>query len=96
VLLQGCALGKPVVVSRTRAIADGYGLVDGETCRLVPPGDAAALARAVQELLADERAATALGQRARAHVERRLGWDRFVGAVGDVLRETALRRQETA
>lgn len=96
VLLQALALGKPVVVSRTRAIADGYGLGDGETCRLVPPGDADAFAAAVEELLSDERAATALGQRARAHVERRLGWGRYVAGLADVLRQTARPRQETA
>ena len=38
-LLQAMAHGKPVVVSRTAAIAEGYGLEDGENCRLVPPGD---------------------------------------------------------
>jgi hypothetical protein len=36
VLLQAMALGKPVVVSRTAAIADGYQLEDGVNCRLVP------------------------------------------------------------
>jgi glycosyltransferase involved in cell wall biosynthesis len=96
VLLQALALGKPVVVSRTRAIADGYGLVDGETCRLVAPGDAAALATAVHELVADEDAAAALGERARAHAERRLGWDRYVAALREILHETAFRRHETA
>ena len=40
VLLQAMALAKPVVVTRTKAIASGYGLVDGENCRLVEPGDA--------------------------------------------------------
>ena len=39
VLLQAMALEKPVVVTRTSAIATGYGLVDGENCRLVAPGD---------------------------------------------------------
>ena len=55
VLLQAMALGKPVVVTRTAAIATGYGLVDGENVRLVAPGDAAAFGRAVVELLRDER-----------------------------------------
>ena len=31
-----------MVVSRTGAIATGYGVVNGENCRLVEPGDAAA------------------------------------------------------
>jgi len=42
VLLQALALGKPVVVSHTAAIADGYGLEDGGNCLLVEPGDPAA------------------------------------------------------
>ena len=46
-LLQAMASGKPVVVSRTAAIAHGYHLEDGSNCRLVPPGDAAALEDAV-------------------------------------------------
>ena len=40
VLLQAMALAKPVVVTRTAAIATGYGLVDGENVRLAVPGDA--------------------------------------------------------
>ena len=36
-LLQAMACGKPVVVTRTAAIARGYHLEDGVNCRLVPP-----------------------------------------------------------
>ena len=72
VLLQAMALGKPVVVTRTKAIASGYGLVDGENCRLVEPGDAAAFQRALGEVLRDEWHARALGARARATVEAEL------------------------
>ena len=47
VLLQAMALGKPVVVTRTAAIATGYGLEDGANVPCSsPPGDAAALRRA--------------------------------------------------
>ena len=49
VLLQAMALGKPVVVTRTAAIAAGYGLVDGENVRFAVPGDAATFAAAVAE-----------------------------------------------
>jgi hypothetical protein len=38
----GAGTRKPVVVSRTGAISTGYGVVDGENCRLVEPGDAVA------------------------------------------------------
>ena len=66
VLLQAMALAKPVVVTRTAAIATGYGLVDGDNVRLVAPGDAAAFGRALVEVLGDGSAARALGVR-RAH-----------------------------
>jgi glycosyltransferase involved in cell wall biosynthesis len=97
VLLQALAMAKPVVVTRTVAIAVGYGLVDGDTCRLVPPGDVAGFARAVDELLSDAEAAAALGRRGRAHVERNLTWRRYADSVCDtvlaaatgVARETA-------
>ena len=47
-LLQAMACGKPVVVTRTAAIARGYHLEDGVNCRLVPPGDLGALEHAVR------------------------------------------------
>lgn len=85
VLLQAMAMGKPVVVSRTEAIARGYGLEDGVNCRLVPPGDAGAIERAVHDLLADAEAAAARGTRARETVERRHSWDRYTDAVRELL-----------
>jgi glycosyltransferase involved in cell wall biosynthesis len=85
VLLQALALGKPVVVTRTRAIASGYGLVDGANCRLVPPGDQEALTSAVADLLGDDEQARALGSAARAHVERDLTWGRYVERIEALL-----------
>ena len=96
-LLQAMALGRPVVVTRTAAIAGGYGLVDGETCRLVPPGDDAAFERALRDLLDRPEEAAALGARAREHVVRELGWERYVDALETIIREAAVRRaQDTA
>jgi glycosyltransferase involved in cell wall biosynthesis len=88
-LLHAMAAAKPVVVSRTAAIADGYGLVDGANVRLVPPGDDEAFAAAVEQLLADPVAAAALGARARETVERELGWERYAGTLAGILREAA-------
>jgi glycosyltransferase involved in cell wall biosynthesis len=85
VLLQAMALGKPVVVTRTQAIAAGYGLVDGENCRLVPPGDGNAFERALADLLRDGERGEALGKAARATVERDLSWDRYVGRMEEIL-----------
>jgi glycosyltransferase involved in cell wall biosynthesis len=85
VLLQAMAMGKPVVVSRTKAIAGGYGLEDGINCRLVEPGDALELERAIMALLADDAAAAALGARARETVERGLTRDAYAAALWRVL-----------
>jgi glycosyltransferase involved in cell wall biosynthesis len=89
VLLQAMAMGKPVVVSRTEAIGGGYGLEDGVNCRLVEPGDANAFEQAVLDLLADDKAAAALGSRARETVERRHSWDRYTDAIRETLTRVA-------
>ena len=91
VLLQAMALGKPVVVTRTQAIATGYGLVDGENCRLVTPGDAATFERALKDVLRDEWHARSLGARARTTVEAGLTWDNYVDRIEAVLRAASPR-----
>lgn len=92
VLLQAMALGRPVVVSRTRAVADGYGLVDGKTCLLVPPGDPYAFEAAVRGLLDDPEAAEQLGARGRAHVVEHLSWTRYERTLADAVTAVAERR----
>ena len=85
VLLQAMSMAKPVVVSHTDAIADGYLLEDGVNCRFVEPGDLDALERVLLETLTDEEAAASLGARARETVERALSWERFTEALWQVL-----------
>lgn len=51
---------------------------DGVTGLLVPPGDAQALAAALDRLLGDAELAAALGARAREHVLHTFGVERFV------------------
>ena len=85
VLLQAMATGKPVVVSRTAAIATGYQLEDGVNCRLVSPGSLDELDAAVRELLTDESQAAAVGARARETVERSLSWSQYVSTLADLL-----------
>ena len=85
VLLQALALAKPVVVTRTQAIASGYGLVDGENCRLVAPGDGDAFGRALADLLDDDERARSLGAAARATVERGLSRERWLDRIEAVL-----------
>jgi glycosyltransferase involved in cell wall biosynthesis len=89
VLLQAMALGKPVVVSRTSAIATGYGLVDGENCRLVEPGDLGAFVKSVGDVLRDSLHARALGTSARLTVEHDLTWERYVSRIEEHLAAAA-------
>lgn len=90
VLLQAMALGKPVVVTRTRAIANGYDLVDGENCRLVDPGDATGFRRTLAGVLRDEWHARSLGAKARRTVEASLSWGRYVDRIETVLRQACV------
>jgi glycosyltransferase involved in cell wall biosynthesis len=85
VLLQSLALGKPVVVGRTSAIATDYGLVDGENCRLVQPGDAGGFAKSLADVLRDDSHARALGGAGRRTVERELTWGRYVSRLEAIL-----------
>ena len=84
-LLQAMACGKPVVVSRTAAIARGYHLEDGRNCRLVPPGDLAAFEHALLGVLDEPD----LGRRARETVERHHTWQRYAGSLRDLLESAA-------
>ncbi len=82
VLLQAMACGRPVVVSRTQAIATGYGLEDGVNCRPVPPGDPGAFEHALTDALA---AGSELGARARETAEA-FTWERFADRLERILR----------
>jgi glycosyltransferase involved in cell wall biosynthesis len=81
-LLQAMAMAKPVVVSRTEAIATGYALEDRVNCRLVEPGDEEALEQALLEALA---AGSSLGARARETVERDFSWTRYTDTLWEIL-----------
>jgi glycosyltransferase involved in cell wall biosynthesis len=68
VLIEAMALGLPVVASRVGPIPEV--VLDGETGKLVPPGNAAALAQAIRELLESPDTTLTMGQRGRERVER--------------------------
>jgi glycosyltransferase involved in cell wall biosynthesis len=85
VLLQAMAMAKPIVVSRTDAIARGYGLEDGVNCRLILPGDIDAFERALAETVAGAAAAVSFGRRARETVERCFSWERYTDALWEIL-----------
>lgn len=71
-ILEAMACGRPVVSTDVGGVAEAT----GEAARLVPRGDARALAEAVLALAADAPAAAALGRAARARAEA-LDWPRI-------------------
>jgi len=74
--IEAMAHGKPVVAFEVGGIPDW--LSDGETGHLVPRKDAAAMARAIDDLLADPGRARDFGERGRRLVHERFPRDRHV------------------
>src|SRR5205085_11788895 len=62
--VEAMACATPLVVSRAGALPEVVG-ADGECADLVPPGDAAALTRALEALLDDPRRRRRLGESGR-------------------------------
>jgi glycogen synthase len=73
--LEAMACGTPVVASRVGGIPEV--VVEGETGRLVEPGDVAALGQALRETLADPERARRMGEAGRRRVEAHFSWDRI-------------------
>lgn len=78
VLLESMAAGTPVVATRVGGTPEA--VHDGVTGLLVPPGDSAALARAIHLLLADPEFAARLGHSGRQLVRDRFSMDTMVEA----------------
>ena len=73
VLFAGLAFGKPMVLSAVGGFAEVA--EDHGAGHAVPPGDPAALAGAIEELLADPEQRRALGERAAAAAAGPFSWD---------------------
>lgn len=70
--LDAMACAVPCVGTRVEAVPEI--VADGETGLLVPPGDAVALAAALERLISDPLRARAMGARGRARVAARFRW----------------------
>ena len=90
--IEAMAAGLPVVASAVGGLLDL--IVTGRTGILVDPGDAAALAAALESLMTNPAAAHALGAEARREVLSRYSFERMVAAF-EQLYESELRMRTT-
>ena len=77
--IEALAAGRPVVASLTGGVGDW--LQDGANGIAVPPGDERALARALEELLADPSRQSAMGEAGRVLVAERFSPERHVATL---------------
>jgi glycosyltransferase involved in cell wall biosynthesis len=84
---EAMACGLPVIANAGGALPEVVG-TDGAAGRLVPPRDPAALAAAIQDVLADPARAEAMGRAARARVERVFQWRDAAANLVQVFEET--------
>jgi glycosyltransferase involved in cell wall biosynthesis len=82
-ITEAMAMGKAVVVTRTRGQVDV--IRDGESGLYVPPGDPVALRTAIRYLLDNPAEAERMGRAGRATVEAHHTLDRWVSAVAEVV-----------
>jgi mannosyltransferase len=83
-LIEAMSVGAALVASR--AGAAGLVVEDGITGVLTPPGDADALAAALEPLMRDPAAANAMGARGRARVVEKFSLDAEANHIADVYR----------
>jgi glycosyltransferase involved in cell wall biosynthesis len=88
IALEAMALARPVVASAVGSLPE---LLDEDAGVLVPPGDADALADALEGVLRDPAGAEELGRRGRRRLERYFTRDRAARAMVDLYAD-ALRR----
>ena len=86
-LLEAMALARPVVATDVGGVRDA--VADGETGRVVAPGDSAAFAGALAELARDPDAARRMGEAGRARQRERFDGEAMVASYERLLEETA-------
>ncbi len=94
VVLEAMAASRPLVATRLPSVAEI--IVDGDTGRLAPIGDAGRLAHAVVGLLTDPAAAAAMGARGRRRVEEAFSLGRMIDGTLDVYRAALAARRTPA
>jgi glycosyltransferase involved in cell wall biosynthesis len=83
-ILEAQAMGLPVIGSRLGGITE---LLEGGSGVLVPPGDAAALAKRIEELAADDNRVKSIGESGASLVRRYCRPDRYLKSIEHLLRQ---------
>ncbi|WP_405580945.1 glycosyltransferase family 4 protein [Streptomyces sp. NBC_01190] len=91
---EAMATGTPLVATTGGAIPEVAG-ADGETCLAVPPGDADALAAALDRLLGDPELRHRLGTAGRARVLARFTWTRAAQSTAELYRQAIAAQSRT-
>jgi len=101
VILEALAIGLPVIATEISGI--GEAVIDGDTGIIIPPGETEALARSIENLLADPALAKRLAEGGRRMIEKRFNLERNVNLVihlmkfsargGERMTATKLRRK---
>jgi glycosyltransferase involved in cell wall biosynthesis len=89
IVLEAIAAGQPTIATRVGGIPEIFG---PEAGRLVPPGDAAALAAAMSESLAGPDAALAAAAGLREQVRAAFSVETMAAAIGSVYRSVTIAR----
>lgn len=92
--LDAMACAVPCVATRVEAVPEI--VEDGVTGLLVPPGDPAALAAALESLLADPARAREMGRRGRERVAERFLWRHAAARLDEALADVGSRRGKAA
>jgi len=82
--LEAMACGKPVVATDAGGLRH---LVDDEGGRRVSPGDSAALATALRDILSVPEVRRQMGRHNRHVIEERYAWPHVIGSLEDIYRE---------
>lgn len=83
------SMGRAVVASDVGDLPDA--VLHGQTGQVVPPGDASALANALEYVIADPDVAASFGRAGREHAERHGRWEEVADVVVDAMREARRR-----
>lgn len=86
-LIEAASAGRAIVATAAGGATEI--VIDGETGLLVPVGDSAAFAAAIERLEADPDLRRRLGDAAREHARREFGMDRFVAEFTALYEELA-------